>query len=341
MNLRDIKRTFTARGVGQVIVVSGFLIVLLIVFQTLNSNFLGARNIPNLLRQIAPFIIVGIAQSYVLITGNIDLSIGSVLGMSCMISATLMTHNVAPWMSVLIALFACLIIGVSNGFLVAQFKLPPFIATLGTMTIARGIAQISNGNRNTRAIDSSENYKMVSAEVAESMRGQIEAFKNFFYYHRFGFLFSTVIIALVLWAVFNFILTSTKTGRHLYAVGSNVEAAKMSGISVLKVTLVAYIVSAFCSGAAGLIQTAQSGTGDMSAGNSYELYAVAASVIGGVSTLGGQGLLVGTIVGAAIWATLSNGLSLANVPVAIQNITVGIIVVISVLSDVLIRRRNE
>jgi ribose transport system permease protein len=258
-----------------------------------------------------------------------------------MISATLMTHNVPPVFAAAFALVCCLVIGVANGFLVAQFKLPPFIATLGTMTIARGIAQISNGSRNTRAIDSSENYKMVSAEVAESLRAQINTFKNFFYYHRFGFLFSTIIIALVLWFIFNFILTSTKTGRHLYAVGSNVEAAKMSGISVLKVTLAAYVVSAFCSGVVGLIQTAQSGTGDMSAGNTYELYAVAASVIGGVSTLGGQGILLGTIVGAAIWSTLSNGLSLANVPVAIQNITVGIIVVISVLSDVLIRRRNK
>jgi ribose transport system permease protein len=341
MNIKSIQRTFKARGVGQVIIVSGFLVVLLIIFQGLNNNFLGPRNIQNLLRQIAPFIIVGIAQSYVLITGNIDLSIGSVLGMSCMISATLMTHNVPPVFAAAFALVCCLVIGVANGFLVAQFKLPPFIATLGTMTIARGIAQISNGSRNTRAIDSGENYKMVSAEVAESLRAQINTFKNFFYYHRFGFLFSTIIIALVLWFIFNFILTSTKTGRHLYAVGSNVEAAKMSGISVLKVTLVAYVVSAFCAGVVGLIQTAQSGTGDMSAGNTYELYAVAASVIGGVSTLGGQGILLGTIVGAAIWSTLSNGLSLANVPVAIQNITVGIIVVISVLSDVLIRRRNK
>ncbi|MDR1390030.1 MAG: ABC transporter permease [Treponema sp.] len=341
MNIKSIQKTFTARGVGQVIIVTGFLIILLIIFQTLNPNFLGPRNIQNLLRQIAPFIIVGIAQSYVLITGNIDLSIGSVLGMSCMISATLMTHNMPPFFAALFALAACLVIGIANGFLVAQFKLPPFIATLGTMTIARGIAQITNGSRNTRAIDSSENYKLVSAEAAESLRSQIDAFKNFFYYHRFGFLFSTIIIALVIWAIFNFILTSTKTGRHLYAVGSNVEAAKMSGISVLKVTLVAYVVSAFCAGVVGLIQTAQSGTGDMSAGNTYELYAVAASVIGGVSTLGGQGLLVGTIVGAAIWSTLSNGLSLANVPVAIQNITVGIIVVISVLSDVVIRRRNK
>jgi ribose transport system permease protein len=258
-----------------------------------------------------------------------------------MISATLMTHNVPPVFAAAFALVCCLVIGVANGFLVAQFKLPPFIATLGTMTIARGIAQISNGSRNTRAIDSSENYKMVSAEFAESLRAQINTFKNFFYYQRFGFLFSTIILALVLWCIFNFILTSTKTGRHLYAVGSNVEAAKMSGISVLKVTLAAYVVSAFCAGVVGLIQTAQSGTGDMSAGNTYELYAVAASVIGGVSTLGGQGILLGTIVGAAIWSTLSNGLSLANVPVAIQNITVGIIVVISVLSDVLIRRRNK
>ena len=151
-NRKPRKRLASVRGIGQVITVTIGLIILCVVFALLNPNFTSQRNLNNLLRQIAPFLIVGIAQSYVLITGNIDLSIGSVLGMSCMISATLMTKGVDPWTSSLITLISCLLVGVVNGVLVANCKLPPFIATLGTMTIARGIAQIVNNNMNTDSI---------------------------------------------------------------------------------------------------------------------------------------------------------------------------------------------
>jgi ribose transport system permease protein len=274
----------------------------------------------NLLRQVAPILIIGIAQSYVLITGNIDLSIGSVVGMSCMISATLMTKGVSPWLSVAVTIICCLLIGLLNGLLVAKCSLPPFIATLGTMTIARGIAQIVNNNHNTDSI-------------GEGAR----AFRNLFYYGEFGGVYSTVWIAVVLWLVFNFILGSTKTGRHIYAVGSNIEAARMSGVNINATVTKAYMISAFCACVVGFIACATGGVGTMDSGNMYELYAVAASVIGGVSTLGGQGLLLGTVIGASIWCVLQNGLILAGAPVAIRNIAVGIIVVISVLLDIVVR----
>lgn len=335
------RRLFRMRGVGQVITVTGGLIVLIIVFQILNPNFLGERNIANLLRQIAPYVIVGIGQSYVLITGNIDLSIGSVYGMSCMMSATLMTKGVNPWLAALISIASCLVIGVINGVLVANFKLPPFIATLGTMTVARGIAQLVNNGYNTGSITEIAGGA-TSAEAAARHKELALGFSDAFYYGRlFNFLYYTVLIAAVLWIVFNFILTRTETGRHIYAVGSNIEAAKMSGVSVPKTVITAYVVSSFCAGTVGLIQCAQARSGAMNAGQSYEMYAVAASVIGGVSTLGGQGLLAGTIVGASIWAVLENGLSLAKVPVAFQNVIIGIIVIASVLSDVIIRQRKD
>ncbi len=314
------KRIFSVRGAGQVITVTIGLVVLCAVFALLNPNFTSPRNTNNLLRQIAPFLIVGIAQSYVLITGNIDLSIGSVLGMSCMISATLMTRGMNPWVASVITLLSCLLVGVLNGVLVANCKLPPFIATLGTMTIARGIAQIVNNNMNTDAI-------------GDAAMG----FRDFFYYGKFLGVYSTVFIAIVLWIVFNFILSKTRTGSHIYAVGSNLEAAKLSGVNIAKVVIKAYMVSAFCSGIAGLITCATGGLGTMDAGLSYELYAVAASVIGGVSTLGGQGILLGTVVGASVWGVMQNGLSLAGAPVALRNIIIGVIVVISVLADVIVR----
>lgn len=315
-----IKKIMAIRGMGQVLTVTVGLIVLCIVFGVINPVFFSGRNVSNLLRQIAPILLCGIGQSYVCITGNIDLSIGSVVGMSCMISATLMTRGINPWVAAVITIACCLIIGLVNGILVAQCKLPPFIATLGTMTIARGIAQIVNNNYNTDAIGDAA-----------------QGFRDFFYYGKVGAIFNTVIIAFVLWLIFNFLLSKTKIGRHIYAVGSNIEAAKLSGVNVVKTTTAAYLVSAFCACIVGLITCATAGMGTMDAGNMYEMYAVAASVIGGVSTLGGQGILIGTVIGASIWGVLQNGLQFAGAPVAIRNIVIGIIVVVSVLLDVIVR----
>jgi ribose transport system permease protein len=313
-----------SRGMGQVLTVTVGLILLCLVFSILNTTFFSGRNINNLLRQIAPILLIGIGQSYVLITGNIDLSIGSVVGMSTMISATLMTKGMNPWLAVIFTFAACIAIGLINGFLVAGCKLPAFSGTLGTMTIARGIAQIANNNYNT-----------------DSIGAAAEGFRNFFYYGKFLGLYSTVWIAIVLWLVFNFILSRTRSGRHIYAVGSNPEAAKLSGVSILSTTMKVYLVASICSCVVGLTQCASAGMGAMDAGNSYELYAVAASVIGGVSTLGGQGILLGTVVGAAIWGVLQNGLQFAGAPVAIRNIVIGIIVVVSVLLDVVVRSGKQ
>lgn len=318
------KRLLAIRGMGQVLTVTIGLIILCIVFGLMNPMFFSSRNVSNLLRQIAPILLIGIGQSYVLLIGQIDLSIGSVVGMSCMISATLMTRGVTPIVAVIITIICALMVGLVNGFLVAWCKLPSFIGTLGTMTIARGIAQIANNNYNTDSI----------GEAAEG-------FRNFFYYGKSLGLYNTIWIALLLWLVFNFVLTRTRTGRHVYAVGSNIEAARLSGVSVVGTTIKAYLVSSFVSSVVGLITTATSGMGTMDAGMSYELYAVAASVIGGVSTLGGQGLLFGTVIGASIWGVLQNGLQFAGAPIAIRNIVIGIIVVVSVLLDVIVRSNKS
>lgn len=315
-----IKKMTSIRGMGQVLTVTIGLIVLYLVFGLINPSFFSSRNASNLLRQIAPMLIIGIGQSYVLITGNIDLSIGSVVGMSTMLSATMMTKGISPWLAVLVTLISCLTVGIVNGYLVAGFKLPPFIATLGTMTIARGIAQIANNNYNTNSI-------------GEAAQG----FRDFFYYGKTLGLFNPIWIAIIIWIVFNFLLSKTKYGRHIYAIGSNAEASKLSGVSIISTTNIAYVVSAFCACVVGLSQCASAGMGAMDAGNAYEMYAVAASVIGGVSTLGGQGILLGTVVGASIWAVLQNGLQFAGAPVAIRNIVIGIIVIVSVLLDIVVR----
>ena len=300
-------------------------VILMVVFSFMNPNFIKPDSIMALLRSIVPYLLVGIGQAYVCITGNIDLSIGSVLGMSAMISATMMCNGSHPIVAILVSFIACMAIGFINGVLVGKFKLPPFIATLGTMFVARGVAYIVNGNRNTDAIASG-----IGKEAAD-------AFGNFFYYGSTFGIYNTFWIAMALFVVFFFLLSGTRTGRHIYAIGSNVDAAKLSGVSVLATTTKAYLVSAFCSCVVGFILCGQAGMGNMEAGNMYEMYGVAAGVIGGVSPLGGTGILLGTLAGAAVWQTLENGLNMIGAQVGIQRLVIGIIVVVAVFLDVVVR----
>ena len=316
-----LKKIISIRGMGQVISVTAALIAMLVAFGAINPNFFSGQNVINLLRQVAPILIIGIGQSMVLITAGIDLSIGSVAGMSCMISAFLITKtSIHPFLAIFITILLGCFIGLTNGFLVSRTRLPAFIATLGTMIIARGIAQLPG--KNTDAIVRGD---YIFNEAAQAVR-------NLFYYGKFG-VFAPTWIALALFLFFAFMLSKTRTGRHTYAIGSNYEAAKLSGVRVVLAETKVYIASAFLSSTVGIILMAQSGMGTMDAGNMYELYGVAASVIGGVSTMGGQGLLFGTVIGASIWGVLQNGLQFAGAPLALRNIVIGIVVIISVLID--------
>ena len=322
-----IKKFLSARGVGQVVTVAIGLAFLCLLFQIKNPNFLGKRNVANLLRQIAPYLIIGIGQGYVLITANIDLSIGSVVGMNCMTIATLICNGMHPVAAIFIGMLCCLTVGVVNGELVARCKLPPFVATLGTQTICRGIAQMVNNNMNTDSI----------VGAGSQWREQAKAVQDFFYYGKTLGIYNTFWIAIIIWLVFNFVLSYTRTGRHMYAVGSNIDASKLSGVNVPRTIIKAYLTSSFCAGVVGIIVCAQSGTGTMNAGTGYETFAVAASVIGGISTMGGTGILAAVIVGSSVWAVMDNGLQMLNTQVGLKNVVVGGIVILSVLIDVLRR----
>ena len=323
---KKFKQLMAVRGMGAALTAFVGLIIIYVAFGLIQPQVFSMRNILNLLRSMSKYLLIGVGQSYLLITGNIDLSIGSVVAMSAMISATMMSSGIAVPIAVLVALICCLAVGVVNGMLVGKFRLPPFIATMGTMFVGRGVAYMVNGNRNTNAISSG-----IGKEAAD-------AFQNFFYYGSTAGVYNTFWIALVIFLIFFFLLSKTRTGRHIYAIGSNADAAKLSGVSVLSTVTKAYMVSAFCSFVVGLILCAQAGMGNMEAGNVYEMYGVAAGVIGGVSPLGGTGLLLGTFAGAAVWQTLENGLSMAGAPVGIQRIVIGIIVVGAVLMDIVFRR---
>ena len=322
----DGRKITSIRGMGAAMVAFAGWIVLYIVFGLMEPNIFTVNNVLNLLRSMAKYLLVGVGQSVILITGNIDLSIGSVVAMSAMISATMMSKGISAVVAILAAMVCCLAIGVVNGLLVGKFKLPPFIATLGTMFGARGVAYLANGNRNTDAIVSG-----LGKEAGD-------AFQNFFYYGKTLGIYNAFWIAFVIFLAVFFIMSKTRTGRHIYAIGSNVDAAKLSGINVFATTTKAYLIRAFCACVVGLILAGQAGMGNMEAGNSYEMYGVAAGVIGGVSPLGGSGLLLGTFAGAGVWQTLENGLGIIGAPVGIQRIVIGVIVAGAVLVDVVFRQ---
>ncbi len=201
-----LKRLMSINGMASVLTAFVGVVILMIVFSIMNPNFIKFDSVMNLLRSIVPFLLVGIGQGYVCITGNIDLSIGSVLAMSAMISATMVCNGFSVLVAVLVAFVCCMLVGLINGVLVGKFELPPFIATLGTMTIARGVAQLANGNYNTDNIGST---------------GAAQVFKDVLYYGKTLGVYNGVWIAIIVWAVFFFVLTFTRSGRHIYAVGSN------------------------------------------------------------------------------------------------------------------------
>ena len=200
-----------AKGAGTVVTAFIGLIIIYIAFGILNPKVFSLLNIQNLLRSMSKYLLIGIGQSFVMITGNIDLSIGSVVGMSAMISATMMTKGMNPVVAILVTIILALVVGVVNGYLVGKFKLPPFIATLGTMFVARGIAYIVNNNRNTDNIASG-----IGKEAGDR-------FQNIFYYGKTAGIFNTFWIALIVFLIFWFFLARTRSGRHIYAIGSNVD----------------------------------------------------------------------------------------------------------------------
>ncbi len=319
----NFKKAMAKPGVSSAVTAFIGVAVLMVMFSFLNKNFINGTNLMTLLRSICPYLLVGIGQGIVCITGNIDLSIGSVIGMATMFSSTLIVNGMHAVPAVLITFLACIAVGFLNGVLVGKCQLPPFIATLGTMTIGRGLAELVNGGYNTTDIGS---------EPATL------AFRQLLYYGKVGFVYYIVIITIIVWLIFNFIMGRTRTGRYIYAIGSNQDATRLSGVNVFATITKTYVISALCSFLVGLIMTASSGMGAMQAGLQYEMYGVAAAVIGGISTLGGSGILVGVIAGASVWAILQNGLTLCNVPVAVRNIIIGSIVIACVLMDVM--RRN-
>ena len=185
-----VKRILGTRGMGAVITAFAGLIIIYVAFGLIDRKVFAGQNVMNLLRSMSKYLLIGVGQSYLLITGNIDLSIGSMVGMSAMISATLMAMGVNPFVAMAVAMACCLVTGVINGMLVGKFKLPPFIATLGTMFVTRGVAYMVNNNRNTDAIATG-----IGKEAGDK-------FQNVFYYGKTLGVYNTFWIALVIFLIF-------------------------------------------------------------------------------------------------------------------------------------------
>jgi len=309
-----------------------FLIILAIGLSFGTDSFLTYDNIFNLFRSTAVYGIVAIAETYVIITGGIDISVGPNVGLSGMIVALLVIQQgMNMWLAMLIGIIACAVVGFANGAMVFDGKLPPFIATLGSLTIIRAVIMLISGARNITGFDSSF---LQIAQTTLGFPGTDAKGDPMSYGIPLMALVWIVIIAIAF-----FIIRKTTFGRNIFAIGSNTEAARLSGISVRKTTYGAYIFSAVLCGIGGILLTSRLASGIPTLGTGYELDAIASAVVGGASMSGGEGSVGGTVVGAILIATIRNGGVLLGLNGQIIEIIIGCLIVGAVLIDSLSKKR--
>ena len=302
------------------------LLVLVAFFWWRNPGvFTKPANLAVIMRFIATFGILGIGEILVIITGGIDLSVGSMTALTGVLVAWLILKGVGGIMfgvvpAILIVLAFSALVGLWHGFFVTKVGVPAFIITLGTWLIASGAAAyITRG------------YPVVfPSEHPFLALGQGE-------FHSIPIMF---IVLVVVALVASFILNLTTLGRHIYAVGGNREAARVSGVKVDAVRIFCYASSGVMAGIVGILLASRLGQGTPVVGSSYELWAIAATVIGGTSLFGGEGTVLGAIVGAAIMGVMQNGMVLVNLSSYLQTIVLGVVLVIAVVYDTLRRRRK-
>ena len=313
-------------------------IAMFIAMTFLTDAFLQPRNLVNVVRQISVVGLIAIGVTMVIITTGIDLSSGSVLALAAVVAASLAQqpdwHDakypglVLPLiMPILAALVIGVLCGAVNGWLIARFLIPPFIATLGMMTVARGFALIYS-NRPVSGLTDTYNFI-----------GQGELFKVFPIPGQppLGIPIPVIILAVVAIGA-HILLNSTRFGRHIYAIGGNEQAALISGLNVGRIKIGVYTIAGLLSGLAGLVLSSRIGSGQPGLAVGIELDAIAAAVIGGTSLSGGIGTTWGTIIGALIIGVLNNGLDLLNVSAYWQTIVKGSIIVVAVIVD---ERKNR
>lgn len=290
------------------------LILIMIMLGILSDNFFTLDNILNLLRQISINALIAFGMTFVILTGGIDLSVGSILAFGSALTAGMLSSGMDPLLAVFIGLLAGFAMGAFNGFVITKGKVAPFIATLATMTIFRGATLVYTEGRPITGLSDSFAFEMIG-------KGYV-----------FGVPFPAILMLIVFFILF-FILRKTVFGRQVYSVGGNEEASILSGIKANRVKIWVYSLTGMLSVLAGIILTSRLNSAQPTAGSMYELDAIAAVVLGGTSLAGGRGKIVGTLIGALIIGVLDNGLNLLNVSSFYQQIVKGGVILLAVLLD--------
>ena len=315
--------TFIAR-MGQrfstELTLAAILVLLLLVLSWISPVFWSDQNLANIVKQSAINGILAVGMTIIIISGGIDLSVGAVACLSGMVAAMLMTQGWSVGVSCAVALVAAVLVGVINGILIYEGDIPPFIATLGTLTMARGLVKLLTD--------------------ARSVSGLPEGFLEFGQAAWLG-MPSQFVVWMVLSALMAWLLSATRLGRNVFAIGSSVEVARLSGIKLRQTIYAVYGLGALMAGIAGIVLTARVRVATPTAANGYELYAIAAAVIGGASLAGAQGSIVGAILGALIMTTIANGGNLLGVDAFTLEIVIGALIVFAVWLDKLRKTRKR
>lgn len=275
--------------------------------------FLTQKNVFNVLRQISTNLYLACGMTMVIILGGIDLSVGSIIALSgCVAAACVARYNLPLIVALICGVLVGLIVGLFNGFVISKTTIPPFIVTLATMNIAKGLAYVYTGGSPVRVV--TEEWQFVGA-------GYI------------GPVPTPVVLLLFVLIITAIIMNKTKIGRHMYAVGGNAQAAEFSGISVAKIKFFVHMYSGIMAGLAGIVLASRMYSGQPTAGDGAEMDAIAAVVVGGTSMAGGSGKIGGTIIGGLIIGVLNNGLNLMNVNSFWQYVVKGCVILLAVLID--------
>jgi ribose transport system permease protein len=317
------RRLFATRESGVLVA----LIVLIIFMSFLSPYFLKTQNLFNVLRGMSTIGIMAIGMTMVIVSGGIDLSVGSLAAVSAMSTARLMTyHNVSPWLAFLAGLGVGLTLGAVNGAIITRIKVNPFITTMGMLSIGRGLTYLlATGLEGT-----------VASNIP--MRNEAVNFLGAGYVGQVPF---PVIEMLILVIVSSLFLNHVVLGRQIYAVGTNEQAARLSGVNVGGVRLFVYTITGGFAALAGVMNAGLLSTAATNLGVGVELDVIAAVVIGGASLMGGEGTILGAIIGAAIMAVIRNAFVLLKLPIYMQTVAIGAVIILAVALDQLRKQRSS
>lgn len=330
METKTIQRSSPLRSSAmQQVLAFGALIVLFIVFSLASPFFAQFDNIVGILLATAVNGVLALGATFVIISAGIDLSVGTVMTLSAVMTAVVITN----WhMPILLGVIAGLgtggLAGLVNGVIIAKLKLPPFIATLGMLNVAKGLALVLSGLKPIYFLEAPDFNNIAMGSVLGSIIP--------------GFTIPNAVLILFIAAIIaGLILSKTVLGRYTFALGSNEEASRLSGVNVDRWKIAVYSLTGLFSGLAGVLIASRVNSAQPALGQGYELDAIAAAVIGGTSLSGGEGTILGTIIGAFIISTLSNGLRILSVPQEWQTVVTGGIIILAVYLDIVRRRQQK